>query len=175
MLTFREGLRDNDPQVIREIAASTGFFDKQDIANNFNIAQNWVQTKHEHRSEDCDFLLAEYEGQTVAYACFGKIPNSDSSYELYWLSTDNRYRGCGIGRLLMQRLLEKVRELGGCKLFVKTDGTEQYMPTRRFYESCGFRPEACLKEYYNDRDDCWIYSYKLPSVAVQSYNTLAAE
>ena len=53
-----------------------------------------------------------------------------------------------------------VRELGGKKLFVKTEGTEQYLPTRKFYESCGFKLEAVLKEYYDDKDDCYIYSYK---------------
>ena len=58
------------------------------------------------------------------------------------------------------RLLETVRELGGKKLFVKTEGTEQYLPTRKFYEACGFKLEAVLKEYYDDKDDCYIYSYK---------------
>ena len=61
---------------------------------------------------------------------------------------------------MIARLLETVRELGGKKLFVKTEGTAQYLPTRKFYESCGFKLEAVLKEYYDDKDDCYIYSYK---------------
>ena len=40
MLTFREGLNDNDPQIIKNIAASTGFFDKEDIDTNYQLAHD---------------------------------------------------------------------------------------------------------------------------------------
>lgn len=175
MLTFREGLNDNDPQIIRNIAASTGFFDKEDIDTNYQLAHDWIKTNQNNRKCDVDFLLVEMEGKTIAYACFGKIPTTESSYELYWLSTHNEYRGCGVGRLLMRQLIDKISQSGGTKLFVKTDGTEQYLPTRRFYESCGFMQEACLKGYYGDKDDCCIYSYKIPHINMETYNVLAAE
>gem|GEM_PF-1957245 len=110
--------------------------------------------------EEPSFLLAEDNGKTVGYACFGKIQDCNSAYELHLISTLSSYRGHGIGRKMIARLLETVRELGGKKLFVKTEGTEQYLPTRKFYESCGFKLEAVLKEYYDDKDDCYIYSYK---------------
>ena len=161
MLSFRDKLHARDPETIRNITASTGFFDDTDIEIGVNLAHAVLNRQYANdNAEKPEFLFAEDGGQTVGYACFGKIQDCCSAYELYLISTLNSYRGHGIGRRLVQRLLETVRRLGGKKVFVKTEGTRQYLPTRKFYESCGFRLEAVLKEYYDDKDDCYIYSYK---------------
>ena len=174
MLSFRYKLNAQDPETIRKISASTGFFDATDVKISVNLANSVLSEQEKsNQSQDIGFLLAEYNGKTVSYACFGKIEESRATYELFLFSTLNEYRGQGIGRKMIQKLLETIKDLGGTKLFIKTDGTEQYAPTRRFYESCGFTLEAVLKEYYNDKDDCYIYSYKLPHSEPQ--NILPAE
>ena len=71
MLTFREGLNDNDPQIIKNIAASTGFFDTEDIDTNYQLARDWVKTNQSNKKCDVDFLLVEMKGKPIAYACFG--------------------------------------------------------------------------------------------------------
>ncbi|MFV0626703.1 MAG: GNAT family N-acetyltransferase [Alphaproteobacteria bacterium] len=158
MLQFRDVMTAKDPEIIRNIAGSTGFFDKKDTEINFVIAKNALQG---YNKEKYRYIFAEYNGKTVAYACFGKILDADFAYELYWLSTLNEYRGLGIGKKIMNELLLHIKKLGGRKLFVKTEGTTKYLPTRQFYEKCGFRNEAILKEYYQTYDDCHIYSYHL--------------
>lgn len=106
MLSFRNKLNSRDPEAIRKISASTGFFDATDIEISVNLAHSALdgQRHANDNVEEPSFLLAEDNG--------------------------------------------------------KTEGTEQYLPTRKFYESCGFKLEAVLKEYYDDKDDCYIYSYK---------------
>lgn len=154
MLSFRNTLRENDPEVIAQIASSTGFFDDKDVKLNADIA------RHLLRNKDCEhrFLFAEYNGKTVAYACFEELPDAKAgTYELYWLSTLNEYRGLGIGRQLVDYLITHLKSLGAERLYVKTDSTAQYEPTRRFYEKCGFRLGAVLLEYYDTGDDCCIY------------------
>ena len=41
MLSFRNKIAKTDPEVIRQIAASTGFFDEQDIRINVDIAKRF--------------------------------------------------------------------------------------------------------------------------------------
>lgn len=175
MLSFRNKLKFDDPEAIRTISASTGFFDATDVEISVELAHDALEgQKHDNDNlEEPSFLIAEDNGKTVGYACFGKIQDSNCAYELFLISTLSSYRGHGIGRKMMERLLKTVRELGAKKLFVKTEGTAQYAPTRKFYESCGFRLEAVLKEYYDDRDDCYIYSYKFCEDDVA--NTIPAE
>ena len=50
MLSFRNKLVKTDPEVIRQIAASTGFFDRQDVQINVEIAENLLNQKD---SEHC--------------------------------------------------------------------------------------------------------------------------
>ena len=93
MLSFRNKLVKTDPEVIRQIAASTGFFDRQDVQINVEIAENLLNQKDsEHK-----FLFADYMDKTVAYVCYGEVPDAkEGTYEIYWLSTLNEYRGLGI-------------------------------------------------------------------------------
>ena len=67
MLTFRNKLNHTDPETIRKIAASTGFFDKSDVEVNYTLAKNVAFNFDENH----EFLLAEFDGNVVAYACFG--------------------------------------------------------------------------------------------------------
>ena len=154
MLCFRNTLRENDPEIIAHIASSTGFFDDRDVQHNADIARHLLLQKDcEHR-----FLFAEYNGKTVAYACFEELPDAKAgTYELYWLSTLNEYRGVGVGRKLVDYLIATLKNYDAERLYVKTDSTPQYEPTRRFYEKCGFKLCAVLPEYYDSGDDCCIY------------------
>lgn len=163
MLSFRDKITTRDPEVVRQISASTGIFDHDDVEITVELAKNAIKQKYKHTKsiDDLKFLFAEYDGQTVAYACFGKIADSASTYELYWLSTHNAHRGKGIGKQLINKLLEDVKKVGGSKLYIKTDSKEQYKPTRQFYDACGFKVEALLKEYYSSNDDCIIYAKHL--------------
>ena len=107
---------------------------------------------------DYEYIIAEFGGEPVAYVCFGELPDArEGTFEIFWLSTLNSFRGCGIGHQLFSRLSEILKERDAQKLYVKTDNTDQYYPTRKFYEKCGFRREAVLKEYYDRKDDCCIY------------------
>ncbi len=161
MLTFRDYITPGDIEAVRNISASTGVFDSDDTEITVELARDALTQQQKGDDEiahDIRFLFAEQDGQTCAYACYGHIADSDSTYELYWLSTHNDYRGQGIGKKLITRLIEKIQELGGSKLYIKTDGKDLYKPTRCFYDSCGFTVEARLKQYYDKNDDCYIYS-----------------
>lgn len=160
MLSFRNKLNYTDPEVIRKISLSTGFFDKDDVEVSVAIAQRALKNQN-HNNDNLNFLFAEDNGKTCAYACFGEVPESISTYELHWLSTLNEYRGHGIGKKLIQEFIDKVKEKGGRKIFVKTSGIEMYKPTHQFYESCGFALEARLNDYYDEGDDCLIYAKRI--------------
>ena len=160
MLSFRDKINFTDPEIIRKIAVSTGFFDEEDVKVTVALAKEAL-TGQSNSPETFNFLFAEDDGKTCAYACFGQVPESISTFELHWLSTLNEFRGQGIGKKLIEKFLEEVKKQGGTKVFIKTSGIPQYEPTRRFYESCGFSCEARLQDYYDEGNDCLIYSMRL--------------
>ena len=108
--------------------------------------------------ENYAFVFAEEEGRTVGYACFARVPCTVSTFEIYWLGVHDDCRGRGIGKILINEVVRIVRELGATKLLLQTAGREQYIPTQKFYLSCGFKEEARLKNYYAEGDDCLIFT-----------------
>lgn len=162
MLSFRNNVIGSDPESIRQIASSTGFFDSSDVEDNVSLAKDLLRKGSSYTKQTHNFLFTEYKGQTVAYVCFGIMPDArKGTYEIHWLSTLNEFRGLGIGRKLLETLINSLKAQGAHKIYLKTDSKEQYRPTRNFYESCGFKIEAILKGYYDDFDDCCIYALQL--------------
>jgi len=47
-------------------------------------------------------------------------------------------------------------------VLVETSGTPAYTPARRFYESCGYRYEAVIHDFYAPGDDLIIFGKFLP-------------
>ncbi len=161
MLTFRSKINNRDLERVREISASSGIFDEDDVDITVCLADDALyQLEHPEDDDyphDTNFLFAEIDGVTCAYACYGEIADSEANYELYWLATHNDYRGQGIGKKLIAELIRILQQKGCHKLFIKTESKPQYKATRHFYDACGFTLEATLKQYYSEFDDCCIY------------------
>ena len=70
---------------------------------------------------------------------------------LYSLAVLPEYRGGGVGRLLLESLLTRVKERGfsWCSLEVRLGA----VGVQRLYESFGFEVHSCLKNYYEDGED----------------------
>ena len=47
---------------------------------------------------------------------------------------------------------------GGRQLYDETSSRDQYKPTHKYYEACGYRQEAFLKNFYAEGDGKIIYS-----------------
>lgn len=159
MLTFRKELKPTDPAAVREMTASTGFFDQ--APDEIDVA---VELVEEALKDGCEksgyhFLFAEEDGEPLAYVCFGPIPCTLHSFDFYWLATHKKAQRRGIGRQIVFKMFDEIKKMGGKKVFLQTSGREQYKPTHLFYNACGFDLESRLKDYYGDGDDCLTFSY----------------
>ena len=157
-LTFRTDVRSSDPDAVRGIVVSTGFFNDEEI----DIAVELVDEALAKGPASGYFLVfAEMAGETVGYSCHGPIPGTASSFDLYWIAVRDDMRGMGLGRMLMERSEASIRGMGGTRVYIDTSSREQYVPTRGFYESCGYRVDAVLEDFYAPGDSKVIYVKKL--------------
>jgi ribosomal protein S18 acetylase RimI-like enzyme len=108
-----------------------------------------------YKSEDRSFGSAQ--DKLLGYACFGPHPLTEGIFDLYWIAVDPRAREQGVGGALLSRVEEEVRVQGGRMVLVETSGTPAYTPARRFYESCGYRYEAVIHDFYAPGDDLIIF------------------
>ncbi len=103
------------------------------------------------------FIFAQRGEHTLGYACYGPIPLTAASYDLYWIAVDKALQGQKIGQLLLAKSEELIRSAGGRQIYIETSNRAQYVPTREFYLRSGYRQEALLKDFYAPGDDKVIY------------------
>jgi GNAT superfamily N-acetyltransferase len=157
-ISFRKVVTPEDVDSVREIVASTGFFRDDEI----DIAVELVQerlTKGE--ASGYHFIFAQLDGEEVAYCCFGSVPCSLVSFDIYWIATRAGIQGKGIGTTLLHEAEEAVRSMGGKSIFLETSSKDLYEPTRRFYLRNGYSVEAVLEEFYDIGDDKVILRKRL--------------
>lgn len=153
--TLRFSVEADDEARIRTLVERTGFFSVEEV----EIAAELV---HETlaRSEAAAgywFVLAEAKGQLLGYCCFGPIPCTRHSYDLYWIAVQPDGQGRGLGRLLTQEAERRIGELGGRRIYVDTSGRAQYAPTRAFYERMGYEQASVLEDFYAPGDPKVVY------------------
>jgi ribosomal protein S18 acetylase RimI-like enzyme len=152
---FREHVTPEDEARVRDIVVSTGFFSPAEV----EIAVELVQERlAKGVRSGYEFLFAEQEGRVAGYACYGEIAGTAGSYDLYWIAVHQRCRGLGLGRVLLFEIEQRIALAGGRRIYAETSGRAQYLPTRSFYEACGFIAEATLADFYAPGDDKVVYS-----------------
>jgi GNAT superfamily N-acetyltransferase len=156
--TFRNFVQGFDPDNIKKIIFSSGFFNDEEIKIAVELAEERIALGEE---SGYHFIFAEVNNETVGYACFGPIPATKFSYDLYWIAVDEKERGNGLGKLLMSEIEKAISKLGGKRVYIETSGKEQYLPTRNFYYSCDCILEAELKDFYAPNDPKLIFLKEL--------------
>ena len=152
---YRQHIKPSDIGAIADIVKSSGFFSAEEIDIALELAEEKLsQPLH----SSYQFLFAEDGKRVVGYTCFGLIPATSGSYDLYWIAVDKQLRGAGLGKDLMKRTENIICDLGGKRIYVETSSRHQYQPTHGFYASCGYHQEAFLKNFYSEGDSKIIYA-----------------
>jgi ribosomal protein S18 acetylase RimI-like enzyme len=154
-LTYRHQIIPSDLDAISAIVKSSGFFSAAEI----DLARELAEDKLAHGADSSyEFLFAQDRQIVYGYTCFGLIPATAGSYDLYWIAVDEQSRGIGLGQELMQKTENIISSQGGQRIYVETSSRDQYKPTHGFYERCGYLQEALLKNFYAEGDSKVIYS-----------------
>ena len=157
-LIFRVIPEKRDINRVMEIVNSTKFFYDHEV----EVAVELISERlSKGESSGYYFVFAEVDGVTAAYSCFGPIPMSKISFDLYWIVTHNDFRGKGIGRKLLDETCNQARNMGCSILIAETSGLEHYFSTRAFYDSNKFTLEARLKDFYDNGDDKLFYTKRI--------------
>ena len=93
----------------------------------------------------------------VGYACYGPVPLTSGTFDLYWLAVAPSCARRGAGTALLRRVEEEVRRAHGRLLQVQTSGRDDYAPTRAFYRRSGYGEVARFRDYFRRGDDAVIF------------------
>jgi len=99
-LNIRREPLPEDRENVRRLVESTGVFSPVEI----EVAVELIDDRLSRGpASDYHFLFAEQAGRVVGYACYGRIPLTAASFDLYWIAVDRSLPGGGIGRALLSK------------------------------------------------------------------------
>ena len=153
-LVYRDEPRLADKERVRVIVEKTGFFSEEECRVAVELLEDRL---HNGPASDFSFLFAEQDGRVVGYTCYGRIALTRASYDLYWIAVDPETQGAGIGRELLAESERRVAGEGGERVYAETSSRPQYVPTRAFYERCGYQAAATLEDFYAPGDGKVIF------------------
>jgi len=153
-IKYRHKVEKPDPERIRRLVEISGFFSAPEV----DVAAELVE-EHLHKGEASGyhFIFAERYSRMAGYVCYGPVPATASSYDLYWIVVHPDLRGKGLGKMLLDKTEKIIREAGGTRIYVDTSMRVQYASTRAFYEHCGYRLESVLEDFYAPGEAKAIY------------------
>ncbi|MDA8125073.1 MAG: GNAT family N-acetyltransferase [Deltaproteobacteria bacterium] len=153
-ILHRQQVRSADCEAVGRLVRATGFFSEEEAG----IAVELVDERLlKGESSGYFFLLAEAKDRLLGYSCFGPIPGSTHSYDLYWIAVDPEAQGKGIGKRLLIESERIMAARGARRIYADTSSRPQYEPTHAFYRSCGYREEAFLRDFYGPGDGKVIF------------------
>ena len=152
--TWRKVLNSDDVGKITDLVQECGNFREDEI----EIATELVQEHlNQGVSSGYEFLLLEKADILGAFACWGPIPGSVGSYDLYWLAVAPDFQGAGLGTLLFKESIQQIFSQGGRQIFIETSSRDNYLSAQRFYQRQGAELMARLPDFYQIDDDKLIF------------------
>jgi ribosomal protein S18 acetylase RimI-like enzyme len=153
-ILIRTGIIPEDIDHVRSITCSSGYFRNDEVDIAVELAQDAIDKGIQ---SGYTFIFADTDRITVGYACFGPIPCTRGSFDLYWIAVDQQYRGLGIGGKLLAEVEHQVGKMNGRNIYIETSSGSQYADTCAFYLKNGYILASRLKDFYSLGDDKLTY------------------
>ncbi len=157
-ISLREQPVKEDCEKVYRLLSDTGFFSEEEIDTAIELIEEKISLGE---GSSYRFLFAGEKDTFLGYSCYGLIPLTKASYDLYWIAVDTGKQGRGIGRFLLSRTEALIKASGGCGIYVDTSSREQYLPTRKFYLSSGYRKASYYRDFYSPGDGKIVFYKKL--------------
>ena len=140
-----------DIEPVGKMVADTGVFSPEEV----DCAKELVAEASERGESGSSyrFVFLEQGGDMLGYACYGRVPLTEGSFDLYWLVVDPRYHRRGVAAELLSAVETETERMGGRAIYVETSSTEVYSPARSFYLNQGYKEVSRLKDFYRPGDD----------------------
>jgi len=167
------GMSGRDLSRIEPIVRSSALFCDEEIAVALEIC---AAAATEGEGSGYLALVIGTDESAFGFAIFGPTPDTDRTWDLYWIAVEDGMQGRGVGSRLLDAVEAAIGQRHGRMLVVETSSRDAYSATRRFYERRGYgndaRWRARLRDFYAPGDDRVVLMKRVEG-RVGSHDTLA--
>jgi D-alanine-D-alanine ligase len=162
-LVFRDLPAESDVALVRRLAVASGGFSASEI----DIAVELVEERLKRglAASGYHFLFAEGAAglPVLGYACYGPIPLTRSSWDLYWIAVARDGQGRGVGQRLLGEVERRAAAQGARQIFIDASGRADAGRSARLYKAAGYALAANLPDFYAPGDAKLIFAKGLTS------------
>jgi len=149
----------SDRAAIADLVVSAGNFNQAEIDCALELVDICLTNENQ---ADYNIVVAQDSASNVhAYACWGPVPLTKGTFDLYWIATSPDSRGRGFGRALMTYVENRVLQMNGRLLALETSSKASYTRTVEFYRRLGYVETSRIHDFYDVGDDRLIFVKKL--------------
>lgn len=152
---------------VAELLAATGVFSDSEMAVALELFDEALSAPATPGVQpDYNFLGAFTPAREVAgFACWGPTPDTDDTFDLYWLAVDPALAGTGTGTLLLSEIESRLRASDARMVVAETSSRDDYEATRWFYAKRGYTEAGRVADFYAGSDDRIIFTKRLQPAA----------
>ncbi len=166
-------LMPDDREKIARLLRQRGIFNVKEVQVALDIID---ETLHRPEKEDYQVFCAVNGSDSLAgYVCFGPIPMTEASYDLYWIVVGKRFLRKGLGGKLLGFMEGTVKREGARRIYVETSSTPPYEPARCFYKKHDYQAVCTLRDFYREGDHRIIFMKDVGSIEQEKKSTSFSE
>ncbi len=148
---------------VAEILRSSRLFRDDEIDVALELFDLSVGNESDSQNQDYTFVGAySADGELAGFACYGPTPDTDRTYDLYWIAVDQAAQGLGSGTILLAEVERRLQEMEARLVVVETSSRPDYEGTRSFYLRRGYAEAARVADFYGPSDGRVIFTKRLP-------------
>ncbi len=146
---FLRGLSPDDRPAIERILRDVGVFRDDEVTIGLELVD---ETLHPGPSTDYRWLIAERNATVIGFACYGPVPLTEGTFDLYWIAVAKDSQGSLAARTLDHAITDAIRSVGARWLLAETSGTDDYARAHRFYKRQGYELISHVPDFYRPGD-----------------------
>lgn len=147
---------------IAEILKSSRLFRDDEVDIALELFDQSAEDESGLMDQDYTFLGAfEADGELTGFACYGPTPDTDRTYDLYWIAVDQAAQGTGGGTTLLAEVERRLQQRDARLVVVETSSRPDYEGTRSFYLRRGYEEAARVRDFYGPSDGRVIFTKRL--------------
>jgi D-alanine-D-alanine ligase len=151
---------EKDKEPILEFVRNTEFFRDHEVVIADEVLRDAVRDGPQGHYKS---YTAEANGEPVGWVCFGQVPCTMGTFDIYWIAVSPHTQKRGVGSLILKHAEKEIAHRGGRVIVIETSGNPKYSATRKFYEKNGYIEKARIHDFYFSGDDKVMYVKYLPT------------
>lgn len=138
------------------------------IDSEIDILKELLEDLQNNKNTSYGLIEETVEGKLAGFTLFGRTPLTEFTWDIYWIIVDKSFQGRGIGKTLILKTEEAIKEkTPRATIKLETSTRKKYAAARGLYKSMQYDQAGILPNFYSEGDDMVIFykqvnSTKLP-------------